>query len=60
MTSIMEVSTHWPRQVRLDDRVQELGLTPVELRRYRAGFGLESLCWDPEESEADALHSAAD
>ncbi|WP_282205837.1 3-oxoacyl-[acyl-carrier-protein] synthase III C-terminal domain-containing protein [Kitasatospora fiedleri] len=58
MTSLIEVSTHWPTQVSIADRQRALGLTDTELRRYGRGFGLSEVCWDETESETESLLAA--
>ncbi|MFD8546237.1 3-oxoacyl-[acyl-carrier-protein] synthase III C-terminal domain-containing protein [Streptomyces sp. NPDC059649] len=58
MTSIAEVSTHWPSPVFLAERQRDLGLTDAELRRYIRGFGLSRICWDEDVTEKELLLSA--
>ncbi|MFE3323810.1 3-oxoacyl-[acyl-carrier-protein] synthase III C-terminal domain-containing protein [Streptomyces sp. NPDC059176] len=60
MTSLLEVSTHWPRQVSLADLQDALGLTDREMRRYGRGFGLSEICWDDTMPEKDILLAALD
>ncbi len=59
MSSLVEVSTHWPEQVPIASRQQALGLEDRELLRYRRGFGLSEICWDDSRSETDLLLAAA-
>ncbi|MGZ9933874.1 3-oxoacyl-[acyl-carrier-protein] synthase III C-terminal domain-containing protein [Streptomyces sp. NC-S4] len=58
MTSLTEVSAHWPTQVSITSRQEALGLTDTELRRYGRGFGLSEICWDDTESETESLLAA--
>lgn len=60
MTSIVDVATHWPRQVLLESRQEALGITDIEARRYRRGFGLDLICWDADESEEESLLAAVE
>ncbi|GAA3375056.1 3-oxoacyl-[acyl-carrier-protein] synthase III C-terminal domain-containing protein [Streptomyces sannanensis] len=60
MTSLVEVSTHWPSQVSLASRQDALNLSDVELRRYQRAFGLSDICRDEERSEAELLMAAVD
>ncbi|HEY6798049.1 MAG TPA: 3-oxoacyl-[acyl-carrier-protein] synthase III C-terminal domain-containing protein [Kineosporiaceae bacterium] len=59
MTSLVEVATHLPPRVPLTTHGPVIGLTQVETRRYRRGFGFEHICWDPELSETDLMLAAA-
>ncbi|MEU8180117.1 3-oxoacyl-[acyl-carrier-protein] synthase III C-terminal domain-containing protein [Micromonospora sp. NPDC049044] len=43
----------------IGERQEALGLSDVELRRYKRGFGLREVLWEQERSEADLLTSAA-
>ncbi len=58
MTSIVEVSTHWPSQISIAEHQQDLRLSDTEIRRYTRGFGLSEVCWDKERSEKDILLGA--
>ncbi|MFJ6050114.1 3-oxoacyl-[acyl-carrier-protein] synthase III C-terminal domain-containing protein [Streptomyces sp. NPDC092307] len=58
MTSLTEVSAHWPTRVSITSRQEALGLTDTELRRYGRGFGLSEICWDDTESETESLLTA--
>ncbi|MFG2162324.1 3-oxoacyl-[acyl-carrier-protein] synthase III C-terminal domain-containing protein [Streptomyces olivaceus] len=60
MTSLVEVSTHWPSQVSLASRQSALDLSDVELRRYERAFGLSEICRDAERTETELLMAAVD
>ncbi|MEV6598109.1 3-oxoacyl-[acyl-carrier-protein] synthase III C-terminal domain-containing protein [Actinoplanes sp. NPDC051346] len=59
MTSLVEVATFWPSEITIDDHQEALGLTDVEVRRYRRAFGLSEVRWDPSLSETDLMLAAA-
>lgn len=58
MTSIVDIGINKPSQVSLVDRQLSLGLSDVELRRYRRGFGFEHVCFDPAATEIDLVMNA--
>lgn len=58
MTSIVDIGVHRPTQVSLEERQESLGLSDVELRRYKRGFGFEQVCFDASASEAEQLREA--
>ncbi|MER5551547.1 3-oxoacyl-[acyl-carrier-protein] synthase III C-terminal domain-containing protein [Streptomyces sp. NPDC002793] len=60
MTTLVEVSTHWPSQVPLASRQGALDLSDVELRRYHRAFGLSDICRDETRSETELLTSAVE
>jgi 3-oxoacyl-[acyl-carrier-protein] synthase-3 len=59
MTSIVEVATYIPGQVRLADRADELDLSSVELRRYERAMGYDLVAYEESQSETDILLAAA-
>ncbi|PZE34235.1 3-oxoacyl-[acyl-carrier-protein] synthase III C-terminal domain-containing protein [Curtobacterium sp. MCPF17_031] len=60
MTSIVDIGVHIPAQIALSDRQESLGLSDVELRRYKRGFGFDRVCFDASATEVDLLHRAVD
>lgn len=58
VASIRDIGVYKPPAVSLDDRQVALGLTDVELRRYKRGFGFDNVCFDPAETEVGLLRKA--
>jgi len=59
MTSIVEVATYVPGQVRLADHTAAVGLSSVELRRYERAFGYHTVAYAADQTETDILMGAA-
>lgn len=60
MTSLIEVSTHLPAQVTLDERQRDLGLSEKEMRRYTRAFGLSEIAWERGGSDTENLMAAVE
>jgi 3-oxoacyl-[acyl-carrier-protein] synthase-3 len=60
MTSLIEVSTHLPAQVTLDERQRDLGLSEKEMRRYARVFGLSEIAWERGGSDTENLMAAVE
>lgn len=58
VASILNIGVYKPVAVSLDERQSALGLTEVELRRYKRGFGFDKVCFDPSEDEVGLLRKA--
>jgi len=59
-TNLVAVAAYLPETSFTLEKVGELlGLTAVEIRRYRRFFGLDSVRWDPGARQSDLLVSAA-
>lgn len=60
MTSLVEVSTHLPAQVTLEERQRDLGLSEKEMRRYTRAFGLSEIAWERGGSDTENLLAAVE